>query len=36
MAKHALEQVDLADRMTHKPNELSGGNGSELPWPGPW
>ena len=25
MAKHALEQVDLADRMMHKPNELSGG-----------
>ena len=24
-AKHALEMVDLADRMTHKPNELSGG-----------
>jgi putative ABC transport system ATP-binding protein len=25
MAKRALEQVDLADRMMHKPNELSGG-----------
>jgi putative ABC transport system ATP-binding protein len=25
MAKHALAMVDLADRMTHKPNELSGG-----------
>jgi len=25
MAKAALAQVDLADRMTHKPNELSGG-----------
>jgi len=25
MAKHALDMVDLADRMTHKPNELSGG-----------
>ncbi len=25
MAKHALEQVDLADRMMHRPNELSGG-----------
>ncbi len=24
-AKTALEQVDLADRMSHKPNELSGG-----------
>ncbi len=24
-AKYALEQVDLADRMMHKPNELSGG-----------
>jgi putative ABC transport system ATP-binding protein len=24
-AKKALSQVDLADRMTHKPNELSGG-----------
>jgi putative ABC transport system ATP-binding protein len=24
-AKHALEQVDLADRMMHRPNELSGG-----------
>src|SRR5271154_7046855 len=24
-ARKALEQVDLADRMTHKPNELSGG-----------
>ena len=24
-AKQALEMVDLADRMTHKPNELSGG-----------
>ncbi len=24
-AKHALEQVDLASRMMHKPNELSGG-----------
>jgi putative ABC transport system ATP-binding protein len=24
-AKHALAQVDLADRMTHRPNELSGG-----------
>ena len=24
-AKHALEMVDLADRMSHKPNELSGG-----------
>jgi putative ABC transport system ATP-binding protein len=24
-AKKALERVDLADRMTHKPNELSGG-----------
>jgi putative ABC transport system ATP-binding protein len=24
-AKEALEAVDLADRMTHKPNELSGG-----------
>jgi putative ABC transport system ATP-binding protein len=24
-AKHALAMVDLADRMTHKPNELSGG-----------
>src|SRR5207249_6990539 len=24
-ARHALEMVDLADRMTHKPNELSGG-----------
>jgi putative ABC transport system ATP-binding protein len=24
-AKAALKQVDLADRMTHKPNELSGG-----------
>ncbi len=24
-AKRALEMVDLADRMTHKPNELSGG-----------
>jgi putative ABC transport system ATP-binding protein len=24
-AKSALSQVDLADRMTHKPNELSGG-----------
>ena len=25
MAKRALERVDLADRMSHKPNELSGG-----------
>ncbi len=25
-AKRALESVDLADRMHHKPNELSGGN----------
>jgi putative ABC transport system ATP-binding protein len=25
MAKHALEQVGLSDRMMHKPNELSGG-----------
>jgi putative ABC transport system ATP-binding protein len=25
MAKRALESVDLAERMTHKPNELSGG-----------
>ena len=25
MAKKALGAVDLADRMTHKPNELSGG-----------
>jgi putative ABC transport system ATP-binding protein len=25
MAKKALESVDLAERMTHKPNELSGG-----------
>jgi putative ABC transport system ATP-binding protein len=25
MAKLALERVDLADRMTHRPNELSGG-----------
>ena len=25
MAKHALEMVDLTDRMYHKPNELSGG-----------
>jgi putative ABC transport system ATP-binding protein len=25
MAKQALKSVDLADRMTHKPNELSGG-----------
>ena len=25
MAKQALTSVDLADRMTHKPNELSGG-----------
>src|SRR6185295_19249609 len=25
MAKLALQRVDLADRMTHKPNELSGG-----------
>jgi putative ABC transport system ATP-binding protein len=25
MAKRALEQVDLTDRMMHKPNELSGG-----------
>ena len=25
MAKRALEKVDLADRMSHKPNELSGG-----------
>src|SRR5262249_43813083 len=25
MAKLALERVDLAERMTHKPNELSGG-----------
>ena len=25
MAKKALEAVDLAERMTHKPNELSGG-----------
>ena len=24
-AKHSLEAVELADRMTHKPNELSGG-----------
>jgi putative ABC transport system ATP-binding protein len=24
-AKHALEAVDLGDRMNHKPNELSGG-----------
>jgi putative ABC transport system ATP-binding protein len=24
-ARHALAMVDLADRMTHKPNELSGG-----------
>ena len=24
-AKRAMEMVDLADRMTHKPNELSGG-----------
>lgn len=24
-AKHALEMVDLTDRMNHKPNELSGG-----------
>src|SRR5207247_10239689 len=24
-ARRALEMVDLADRMTHKPNELSGG-----------
>ena len=24
-AKEALDRVDLADRMTHKPNELSGG-----------
>jgi putative ABC transport system ATP-binding protein len=24
-AKHALAMVDLADRMTHRPNELSGG-----------
>jgi putative ABC transport system ATP-binding protein len=24
-AKHALEMVDLGDRMAHKPNELSGG-----------
>ena len=25
MAKTALEAVDLAERMTHRPNELSGG-----------
>jgi putative ABC transport system ATP-binding protein len=25
LAKRSLEMVDLADRMTHKPNELSGG-----------
>ncbi len=25
MAKQALASVDLADRMTHRPNELSGG-----------
>lgn len=25
MAKRALEMVDLADRMTHRPNQLSGG-----------
>jgi len=25
MAKQALKAVDLADRITHKPNELSGG-----------
>jgi len=25
MAKHALEMVDLGERMMHKPNELSGG-----------
>ncbi len=31
-AKAALAQVDLADRMTHKPNELSGGqSGSASP-----
>ena len=35
-AKEVLEQVNLADRMDHQPNQLSGGNDKESPLPELW
>jgi len=36
IALEAIAQVGLADRIHHKPNELSGGQRSALPSPAPW
>ncbi len=35
-AKGILERVGLSHRLNHRATELSGGNSSGWPWPGPW